>query len=225
MIKKTLVGAVAVALCAGTAQAENTFTREEGVGMFTGAAAGALVGGPLGAAVGLMFGGVLGDSIGMTKRAELRAEQLERELVDARVALSRASERTGGDALFDALAQRLHADVLFRTGSAEIDAPMAERLAALGQLLAAHETLRIDLNGFADPRGDEAANLVLSHERANAVREALIRGGAAPEQIRLAAHGAALATAPQGDLEAYAWERRVSLAIRPASAATVAQAQ
>jgi outer membrane protein OmpA-like peptidoglycan-associated protein len=226
MIKKTLISAVAIALTAGVAHAgENRFTKEEGTGMLTGAAAGAVVGGPIGAAVGLMFGGILGDSIGTANRADLHAKQLEQELVDTRIALAKASERTGGDEMLDALAQRLHADVLFRTNGAELGTDVGSRLEDLGKLLAAHPQLDVQLHGFADPRGNSEKNLQLSLERASAVREALIRGGAAPEQIQLSAHGEDLATAPKGDLEAYAWERRVSLSIRPNTTAAVAQSR
>lgn len=237
MIKRVLIGAVAVALSCGAAQAENKFTKEEGVGMFGGAATGAIVGGPIGAAVGFMVGGILGDSIGEAKRADLRAQeaglrareadlraqQLEQELIETRIALAKASERNGGDEMLDALAQKLHADVLFRTGDASLDAAVASKLEELGGLLGAHSQLEVELHGFADPRGKAEDNLKLSLERADAVREALIRGGAAPEQIRISAHGEELSTSPKGDLEAYAWERRVSLAIRPASATAVAQ--
>ena len=61
--------------------------------------------------------------------------------------------------------------------------------------------------------------------RASAVRDALISGGASPEQIRISAHGEDLTTAPKDDLEAYAWERRVSISIRPTSPAAVAQSR
>ena len=127
--------------------------------------------------------------------------------------------------MLDALAQRLHADVLFRTGEAKMEADVASKLEDLGKLLALHGQLEVQLHGFADPRGTSKKNLELSLERANAVREALIRGGAAPEQIQLSAHGSDLTTAPKGDLEAYAWERRVSLSIRPVGTPAVAQNQ
>ena len=126
MFKNALVGAVALAVSANAAYAgENKLTKEEGTGMFTGAAAGALVGGPVGAIVGLMVGGILGDSVGTAKRADQRAQVLENELLDTRVALSqaseKASEKAGEDQMLNALAERLHADVMFRTGSAELD--------------------------------------------------------------------------------------------------------
>ncbi len=232
MFKKALITAVALAVSTGAAHAgeKNKLTKEEGVGMFSGAAAGAIVGGPVGAAVGFMFGGILGDSIGTASRAQLHAKQvedhskkLERELIDTRIALAKASERTGGDEMLDALAQRLHADVMFRTNEANMQADVATKLEELGKLLALHGDLEVQLHGFADPRGSAEKNLKLSLERANAVREALIRGGAAPEPIQLSAHGSDLTTAPKGDLEAYAWERRVSLSIRPTATSAVAR--
>lgn len=234
MLKKTLITAVALAVSSGAAYAgeKNKFTKEEGVGMGSGAAVGAIVGGPIGAAVGAMFGGILGDSIGTTNRAQKQAKQmeeqskqLEQELIDTRIALAKASERTGGDEMLDALAQRLHADVLFRTNDANMDTEVAGKLEDLGKLLALHGQLEVQLHGFADPRGTSEKNLELSLERANAVREALIRGGAAPEQIQISAHGSDLTTAPKGDLEAYAWERRVSLSIRPVGTSAVARNQ
>lgn len=233
MFKKALITAVALAMSAGAAHAgdkKNELTKQEGVGMLGGAAAGAIVGGPIGAAVGFMFGGILGDSIGTASRAQLHAKQmeeqsneLEQELIDTRIALAKASERTGGDEMLDALAQRLHADVMFRTNDATMDADVASKLEDLGKLLALHGQMEVQLHGFADPRGSSEKNLELSLERANAVREALIRGGAAPEQIQLSAHGSDLTTAPKGDLEAYAWERRVSLSIRPTATPAVAR--
>ncbi len=230
MFKQVLIGAVAVALTSGVANAgENKFTKAEGTGLATGAAAGAIVGGPIGAMVGLMIGGIVGDTIGTAKRAEkdaiLRADQLQQELIDTRIALAKASERTGGDEMLDALAARLHADVMFRTNTAELDVDVQKKIESLGQMLAAHPQLEIQLHGFADPRGQSEKNLELSMLRASAVRDALINGGASPEQIRISAHGEDLTTAPKDDLEAYSWERRVSISIRPTSPAAVAQSR
>jgi outer membrane protein OmpA-like peptidoglycan-associated protein len=230
MFKKVLIGAVAVALTSGVANAgENKFTKAEGTGLATGAAAGAIVGGPIGAMVGLMIGGIVGDTIGTAKRAEkdavLRADQLQQELIDTRIALAKASERTGGDEMLDALAARLHADVMFRTNTAELDVDVQKKIESLGQMLAAHPQLEIQLHGFSDPRGQAEKNLELSMLRASAVRDALINGGASPEQIRISAHGEDLTTAPKDDLEAYAWERRVSISIRPTSPTAVAQSR
>jgi outer membrane protein OmpA-like peptidoglycan-associated protein len=226
MFKNALIGAVALALTANVADAaDNKLTKEEGAGMLTGAAAGAVVGGPIGAFVGLMVGGIVGDSMGAVKRAERHAQALEDELIEARLALTRVSESTGEDAMFSALAERLHADVMFRTGSAEVDSEVVAKLAEIGKLIGSHRTLEVQLHGFADPRGKSADNLRLSALRAEAVRAALIDGGADPSQIAVSAHGEDLTTAAKDDVEAYAWERRVSLSIRPVADSSVARTQ
>ncbi|MFL6618934.1 MAG: OmpA family protein [Povalibacter sp.] len=243
MFKKVIIGAVAIAMVSGAAQAsENKLTKEEGVGMGTGAAVGALVGGPIGAFIGLMVGGAMGDSLGTAKQAQLhakdseqraqgfalRAQQLEEQLADTRVALIKASERSGSNDVLDQLVEKLHADVMFRTGSAEMDEGVASKLEELGKFLATNSQLQVQLNGFADPRGTAEQNLELSQRRGEAVREVLIRGGASPEQIQLSAHGEDLTTAPKDDAEAYAWERRVTLIVRPVTTtpeSAVAQTQ
>jgi outer membrane protein OmpA-like peptidoglycan-associated protein len=154
---------------------------------------------------------------------------LEDELVDTRLALSKASEAAGEEAgegqMLTALAERLQADVMFRTGSAELDEPVSTKLGELGKLLADHHQLEVQLHGFADPRGNTEENLKLSALRAEAVRAALIGGGADPTQIGLSAHGEDLTTAAKDDVEAYAWERRVSLSIRPVNETSVAKSQ
>lgn len=230
MFRQALIGAVALALTANAAHAgDNKLTKEKGTGMATGAAAGAIVGGPIGAFVGLMVGGIIGDSVGTAKRADQRAQVLEDELLETRVALSKASElaseKASEDQMLAALAERLHADVMFRTGSADLDEQVVAKLGEIGKLLASHHTLEVQLHGFADPRGKSEENLKLSASRAEAVRNALIGGGADPTQIALSAHGEDLTTAAKDDVEAYAWERRVSLSIRPIDDASVAQSQ
>lgn len=240
MYSKALVGAIVLALSSAGANAgENKLTRQAGTGMVGGAVVGAAFGGPIGAMVGLMIGGVLGDNIGIAQRADRNAKQLQDELtdtrtvledtrtalVDTRTALAKASAQSSGNEVLDALAERLHADVMFRTASADIDAQVAGKLEELGKLLGEHATMEVQLHGFADPRGKAGENMELSQRRADAVREALIKGGASPEQIRLAAHGEDMTTAAKEDLEAFAWERRVSLAIKPATPTAVAQSQ
>jgi outer membrane protein OmpA-like peptidoglycan-associated protein len=227
MIKRTLMAAIAMTLMAGAVQADSAkLSKSEGTGMLTGAAAGAVVGGPVGAFVGMMIGGIIGDSVGNANDAELRAQNIEAELLQTRRELAAASRQTSEpstDVMFAALAERMHADVLFRTGSVVLDVPTQMQLAELGKVLSAHPSLSIQLHGFADPRGKTQQNQELSLQRAEMVRSALVFGGAAPEQVQVLAHGEKLATAVKNDLEAYAWERRVSLVIQPKTSSQVAQ--
>lgn len=234
---KWLVGAVSMVLMASAANAENRLEKEEGAGMFTGAAMGAVVGGPIGAVVGLFVGGITGDLVSSKRHSEEYAAAVEKELQDARItlagaeqqlkdtqlALAEATAHQDSDPFLSSLAERLHGEVLFRTGSAELDGPTQLRLAELGAVLAQQSIVSIELDGFADPRGSQARNLELSQARAAAVRDALMAGGLPLERIQLAAHGESKTTAIDGDTEAYAWERRVSVAIRATEDAKLAK--
>ena len=58
----------------------------------------------------------------------------------------------------------------FRTGSAEIEPHFAKQLVELAEVMKQQPQLHLDLNGFADQRGDEQHNLLLSNQRAENVR-------------------------------------------------------
>jgi outer membrane protein OmpA-like peptidoglycan-associated protein len=230
MIKRTLLAAIAMTLSAGAVHADNDkLSKPQGAGMLTGAAAGAVVGGPIGAFVGLMIGGIVGDSVGQAQSADRRAQAVEDELLETRRELALASRQPdlqdNSETMFATLAEQMRAEVMFRTGSSILDVPTQSQLKELGVMLAAHPALAIELHGFADPRGKSQQNQELSLQRADRVRAALLFGGAAPEQVSVTAHGEDFVRAMRNDLEAYAWERRVSLVITPNTQGQVAQSR
>ncbi|MBC7982787.1 MAG: OmpA family protein [Candidatus Obscuribacterales bacterium] len=213
------------AVHADEAVAKKSLSKEQKIGMATGATIGAFIAGPFGAGVGFIIGTMTGSGAEQVRNTNKYAKTLEQELAEAKLALAQVTEKSSGDPLFEQLAQQMRADVLFRTNSADLAAPAAVKLAELGAILAAYPNLVIELDGFADPRGKSPRNLELSQQRASAVQAALMVGGAQIDRIKIAAHGADLNTAPVGDLEAYAWERRVSLSIVPATVSKIAQAR
>jgi outer membrane protein OmpA-like peptidoglycan-associated protein len=233
LARSILIATTVTALLSGTSHAAEKAKQEstapskhQTVGMVSGAAAGAIVGGPFGAAVGFIVGAIAGTGSHEIRKTAQHAKQLEQELSEVRVALARATEVQQEKERVASVAQQLRGDILFRTNSAELDANTFAKLSQLGTSLATHPNLSLEIDGYADPRGKSQANIELSQQRASAVRAALIVGGVAPDQVKVAAHGAELSTAVQGDMEAYAWERRVSLAIvSPTNSAQVAQAK
>jgi outer membrane protein OmpA-like peptidoglycan-associated protein len=236
-VSKLIAGAVALALASASVQAgqesnKAVASKEQKIGMASGAITGALIGGPFGAAVGFIVGTISGAHVGEVRATSKKAAGLEselattqQELAAAQSALSNAAEKAGEDSMLAQVAQQLRTDVLFRTASAELDATSISKLAELGALLANYPRLTIEIDGYADPRGKADGNFELSQQRASAVRTALIVGGAKSENIRLVAHGELLSTAAKGDLEAYAWERRVSLSVTSGTPGQVAQAK
>jgi len=219
---------IGMTVCAGVAQAGEVPTRAQGVGMLSGAAGGALIAGPPGAILGFVLGTVVGDRVEVTRQAQQRARTLEErlaaaesELRIARTQLAQAATEADTDEearFMQDLAGRLAADVLFRTGSDELEAGAETRLVDLAQVLSPLSGVVIELHGFADPRGDAASNLALSQRRAERVRAVFLESGLPDERLRLVAHGEELSTAAAGDADAYSWERRVRVGLVPSEA-------
>jgi outer membrane protein OmpA-like peptidoglycan-associated protein len=232
-VSKAIAVAVALALGSASVQAAEASkgpSKEHKIGMVSGTIAGALIGGPFGAGVGFIVGSVAGVHAQKVRATAKQATELEgqlatsqSELAAAQAALASVAAKSGEDPLLAQLAQRLRADVLFRTASAELDSGASSKLADLAAVLVKYPGLQIEIDGYADPRGKAGENYELSQQRASAVRAALIVGGAQPDSIRIAAHGEQLSTAAKDDMDAYAWERRVSLSVVSAAPSQVAQ--
>jgi Outer membrane protein and related peptidoglycan-associated (lipo)proteins len=103
--------------------------------------------------------------------------------------------------------------VLFMTGDDELTQQDLQRMDALAQYLSDNQKLQVRLDGYADPRGTDEYNNVLSNERALNVVNALQERGVAAERIEHFAHGANKSVASQGDIEGYALERRVRIEV------------
>ncbi|MFM8801000.1 MAG: OmpA family protein [Tagaea sp.] len=80
--------------------------------------------------------------------------------------------------------------VFFDTGSAELSLVASAALERAAERLTADPALRGRIEGYADPRGAAADNIVLSNRRAQAVREFLAARGVAPGRLAVVAMGA-----------------------------------
>lgn len=116
----------------------------------------------------------------------------------------------------------LQGDVLFRTGSADIDEDTAHDIGVLAGVLAKSPALTVRVDGYADPRGSDELNLKLSQARADAVRDLLLAAGVQEQALEVNAYGKSQSTARDSD--GYAFERRVRLTLQAASSAPLAQA-
>ena len=100
--------------------------------------------------------------------------------------------------------------VNFASGSAEVPESMAPFLksaaADLKQLKAGHV---LEIAGYTDNTGDEALNVKLSQQRAEAVREALIKYGADPDTLIAKGYGEADPVASNDTAEGRLKNRRI----------------
>ncbi|MDE0789179.1 MAG: DUF456 family protein [Woeseiaceae bacterium] len=211
--------ALIIFLALSTQTANAAASKEENVGIGTGAVIGALAGGPVGFIIGAVLGAKIGDTL-YNKSEEI--ETLEGSLQNSRrSALVLESDMTKLNSeiehlqsvarpeLVSLMQAGIDMDLLFRTDEFALTELTGDRLMQMAGTLAAMSGVRIQLDGFADERGDSKYNLELSERRVECVRNMFISAGVHPTRISSSAHGESVAQNP--DVDSYALERRVSV--------------
>jgi outer membrane protein OmpA-like peptidoglycan-associated protein len=195
------------------------------IGAATGFAIGAVAGGPVGAVVGTAAGALIGDHYHRQQQskqalqADLDTSEAQRAELNADLAQLHSSlaATQAHDAALDESLQRtdqVGLDVSFRTADDSVNAAAMSPLLKLGALAASLPTAQIHVAGFTDPRGSDTYNDELSLRRAENVAAVLTQAGVPRERIVLEAHGKSASSAEQGDLDAYALERRVTVRLQ-----------
>ena len=213
-----IITAAAVLFSVPAAAAEKSH-RNQNIGVSSGAVIGAIAAGPVGAIVGAAIGAKVGDKFddknvqiaGLETDVDYSSGQvarLESDLDELGAELDRLNDLARPE-LLDLMQAGIEMDLLFRTDEAVVADTTGVRLATLAGTLARMDDVRIQLDGFADERGDEAYNKSLSERRVQFIRDQFVAAGVHPERIRTAAHGESVA---QDDtLDSFALERRVSV--------------
>ena len=213
----TLVTISILALTSQTASA--AASREENIGVGTGAVVGALAGGPVGFIIGAALGAKLGDSInhksrridalqGSLQDSQSAAAGLERSIDELNIEVAQL-QNVARPELVSLMQAGIDMDLLFRTDEFSLTDTTGDRLVQMAGSLASMPGIRIQLDGFADERGDASYNHELSQKRVEFVRSLFIGAGVHPTRISSSAHGESVAQSP--DVDSYALERRVSV--------------
>jgi outer membrane protein OmpA-like peptidoglycan-associated protein len=224
---------VATCMAALPVHAQDTVTvrqpasKQQNIGVVTGLAIGAAAGGPIGAIVGAAAGAWIGDRYHkqVVARAESDADRtrLAQSVTDLNGTLAHEQER--GEKLDLALSHtdEVQTDVSFRTNDDSVQTEAMSPLLKLGALAAALPDAKVRVSGYADPRGSAAVNDDLSKRRADAVAAVLASAGVSPDHMIVEAHGKSEATSTDGDMDGYAFDRRVTVRIERPSPEAVAR--
>jgi outer membrane protein OmpA-like peptidoglycan-associated protein len=218
-MKKTIALSIAIASSASmpmmSQAAPKIPTEAKQVSVFTSAGVlGAIAGGPIGLFVGAIGGAYLGEQIKKADQLEdvnLAREQAQKSLAslnDELVIRESAIEQLQQQTL-----DQLQLQVLFTTASDQLVSQHEKQLQALAEFLNNNRQLQIHLHGYADPRGTEDYNEVLSHYRASSVKHLLVEQGIEDHRIRITAHGANQEKSPHDSADTYALQRRVDIEI------------
>lgn len=226
MRKLVSVITLAALASASQVQAAEPASREELVGVGSGAVIGAFAGGPVGFVIGAAIGAKLGDSVHEKNedidglRSSLDAKDAEVDRLQAAVRGARKSNDALGDEvrrlqslaqpeLVDLMQAGIAMDLLFRTDESVLTDTTGARLAELAAAVASMPNVQIQLDGFADERGDDDYNLTLSGQRVDFVRDQLMQAGIPSDRISTRAHGESVAQ--DENIDSLALERRVTL--------------
>ena len=101
----------------------------------------------------------------------------------------------------------------FATGSASILPESEEQLNNIAAVLKAYPDVNVKVGGYTDNTGNAAANRTLSHQRANAVRQALIGKGIAANRLVAEGYGSDHAVGDNATEEGRAQNRRIALRV------------
>ena len=220
-MRNTIIAVVAAAsiLFAAPSQAAGKSSRQENIGVGSGAVVGALAGGPVGLVIGAALGAKIGDTmhqknerIDYLQGSVDESEQAVANLKGNIDTLSNEIERLQTVArpeLVSLLQAGIAMDLLFRTDEAVLVDVTGDRLAQLAQTIVDMPDIHIKLDGFADARGDAEYNLALSERRVEFIRDQFVAAGVDPSRINVSAHGES--PAQDESLDSYALERRVSV--------------
>jgi outer membrane protein OmpA-like peptidoglycan-associated protein len=218
----------------GTQQAAS---KQENIGVFTGAAVGAAAGGPIGAMVGVIAGALLGHHYHQQSvanhdlsaqnhdlatqnhvlSASLGRSEEERQALAGKLDLATQSlasteaQRAELDRTVQ-LSDDIETDVAFKTADASVNNLQLPALRKIGALAASLPPgTKVKIDGYADPRGPATLNDDLSLRRAEVVALTLEKAGCPQDKLVIASHGSSESTSPKGDLDAYAFDRRVTV--------------
>jgi len=103
--------------------------------------------------------------------------------------------------------------VTFLPGSATLTADAKTVLDAAAASLAADKSLKVELGGYTDSQGKDAANLALSQRRAASARTYLISKGIEGDRLTAKGYGEASPIADNNTVEGRAENRRVELKV------------
>jgi len=214
-----LVATLVSLLGVSPAFAKGKSSKEEHIAVGSGAVIGAAAGGPVGFIIGAAIGAKLGDSWhgknerlasleGSLHNSRNKVVLLQGDIRDLDEEIEQLRDVARPE-LINMMQAGIAMDLLFRTDESALVDATGDRLAQLAGTLAAMPEIRIQLDGFADERGDEQYNFELSAKRVEFVRGQLVAAGISPDRISVSAHGESIAQ--DEHIDSLALERRVSV--------------
>jgi outer membrane protein OmpA-like peptidoglycan-associated protein len=180
-----------------------------GTGATVGAASGALIGFIIGddvksAIIGAGIGGLTGAAVGHYMDEQER--KLREDLDGTGVVVTRAG---------DNIQLKMPSSITFDSGMAVIKPEFHRVLDDIGDTLVKYESTVIQVAGHTDSVGSAEYNQQLSINRANSVKDYLVRDGVIPQRLLTTGYGESAPIADNATVEGRQQNRRVEITVQP----------
>jgi outer membrane protein OmpA-like peptidoglycan-associated protein len=204
----TAAALFALSGCASMDESQQRQAKTAGIGAAAGAAVGAVAGGSehrgRGAAIGAAIG-ALGGYV-WSQRMENQRKEIETATQGTGVEVQKTQDNR--------LRLLIPGDISFDPGRAEIKASFRPTLDRFAQSLVQNPSSVIQIIGHTDATGNDAANLQLSRDRANATRDYLATRGVAQNRMMTDGRGAREPVASNDTDAGRARNRRVEIFVQ-----------
>jgi outer membrane protein OmpA-like peptidoglycan-associated protein len=200
-------------------------SKKETASFGIGAIVGGLIAGPPGAIIGAVGGSWFGhreteaDKDIAKLEKELNAKSIElayqqNELASSKSAFQKEFQKvvlSQEIQSLEKLSQGISYVIYYKTDDAEIRHDIRPQIHQLVDLIKHYQQIQIQIEGYADFRGSEKYNLMLSKKRIDKVRAEFINAGISSQRLHTHPYGEKRTSAVQGDKETYFFDRRVTI--------------
>jgi len=151
------------------------------------------------------------------KLADARAREAELARKEAELAAAVAADSAGGDASPPPSRQSGNRTIYtlpgsaFASGSARLTATAQASLQSMAKAVGRQKSVRVEAH--TDSQGADAANLALSQQRADAVRQVLLAAGLSSARVKATGKGESDPLTSNGTVEGRARNRRVEMIV------------
>jgi outer membrane protein OmpA-like peptidoglycan-associated protein len=200
----TAAAVLSLSACESMDASQQRQVQTTGIGAAAGAAVGALAGGTRGAAIGAAVGG-LGGYV-WSQRMESQRAQIETATQGTGVEVQKTADNR--------LKVMIPGDVSFDPGRSDIKPGFRPVLDQFAQSLVQNPGSVVQIVGHTDATGNDAANVQLSRERANATRDYIASRGVPASRIATDGRGPREPVASNDTEAGRARNRRVEIFVQ-----------
>ena len=200
-------------------------SHKENIGFGLGTLIGGVLAGPIGVVIGASGGTWLGARENETDQKitnlekELNAKSIEiayqqNELAETKRKFQKEFQKvvhSRETKSLEKLSQGISYVIYYKTNDAEIHRSILPKIRNLANLIKIYPQIQIQINGYADFRGSNKHNLVLSKKRVKNVQDEFIKAGISNQRFQTHAYGEHKSSAYEGDTESYIFDRRVTI--------------